>query len=77
MEYSDLDKNFKKPKDWTPAVQSFFRGPRFPRKLKKEASKLDFPFLTLQQKLWYLQGLKSPNYNRFLIKLICQSQKSI
>jgi hypothetical protein len=75
MGYDDLHKHFKLPKDWTPIEQSFFNYKRFPRKLKKNLKKLNLINMPLNNMLWYLQGLKSPNYNRFIIKTICDEYK--
>lgn len=74
MEYYELDKHFKKPKDWNPGVQSFYdRYKRIPRKLKKRANTVkNATDLGLGNMLWYLQHLLNPNYNKFLIKLVIE-----
>ena len=68
MNYKDLDRHFTSPK------QSGLTSKRVPRKFKKKWKHIlqgdRFDFLTLGQKLWYIQGLVNPNYNRFLIKQI-------
>jgi hypothetical protein len=71
----DLSKSFTKPKNWIPGKQSFFdHYKRIPRKLKKRAKRFSNKkcddTLDLGNKLWYLQHLENPNYNRFLITLI-------
>lgn len=64
--YEDLEKHFIQGKI-KPAVK------RVPRKFKKEYKHIlcgkRYDYLELGQKLWYIQGLINPNYNRFLIKM--------
>lgn len=71
MKYEDLDKHFTSPK------QTKFIHKRVPRKFKKKWKHViqskQFDFLELNQKLWYIQGIVNPNYNRFLIKKICET----
>jgi len=68
MNYNDLDKAFKEPKSIS------FNCKRVPRKFKKKWKHiLKLNHLDLNQKLWYIQGLTSPNYNRFLIKKVCEN----
>lgn len=66
--YGGLEYHFK-----SPSVNSF-NCTRVPRKFKKKWSHIlqgkRYEFLTLNQKLWFIQGIVNPNYNRFLIKQI-------
>lgn len=69
--YEELHKHFIKPKQWTPNDQSYFdHYQKIPRKLKKQATKSIAVKMPLLNKLWYFQGLKNPDHNRFLIKCI-------
>ena len=74
MKYEDLDKHFTAPKNH--GLVNFFNCKRTPRKFKKKWKHIlcgdRYDFLDLNQKLWYIQGLMNPNYNRFLIKKICE-----
>lgn len=73
--YEDLERHFKLPKTWMPGRQAYFdRLKKIPRKLKKSAKEAaPFDRLSLEQKLWYLQGLRNPDLNRFLIKKIAEA----
>jgi hypothetical protein len=74
IKYEDLERHFTKPKDWEGGKQPFFgRHKRLPRKLKKlgktwakKTASCDY-----LSALWYRQHCLNPNYNRFLIKLVC------
>lgn len=70
MNYHSLDKHFTAPKNMS------FNCKRVPRKFKKKWKHIlnTYDFLTLNQKLWYIQGLTNPNYNRFLIKKIIHNE---
>lgn len=74
MEYKDLDKHFIIPKNF--GKTPHFNCKRVPRKFKKRWKHIlcgkRYNFLDINQKLWYIQSLKNPNYNRFLIKKICE-----
>lgn len=76
IEYKDLDKHFTAPKNI--GNVSFFNCKRVPRKFKKKWKHIlcgnRYDFLNLNQKLWYIQYLTNPNYNRFLIKKICETR---
>ena len=74
-----LDKRFKKPKDWTPGVQSFFAHyKRLPRKRKKKIKKYKYKNSDLHifNWLWYIQHIENPDYNLFLINLVIESYKN-
>ena len=69
--YEDLEKHFTSPK----VISPFFKNVnRVPRKFKKKWKHIlcgnRYEFLDLGQKLWHIQSLTNPNYNRFLIKQI-------
>lgn len=68
--YNDLERHFTAPK----VISPFFKGDRrVPRKFKKKWKHiLCYDYLDLGQKLSYIQHLTNPDYNRFLIKVICQ-----
>ena len=70
MKYEDLEKHYSCPK------QTSFSCKRVPRKFKKKWKHVlqnkQYKFLTLNQKLWFIQGITNINYNRFLIKKICE-----
>ena len=69
--YEDLEKHFTKPKNWTPGKQAFFDKDTLPRKLKKLGKRWhEDPCAGL----WYRLSCVNPDYHRFLIKLVCQSQ---
>jgi hypothetical protein len=72
IEYEDLDKHFTAPKNH--GYVRFFEHKRIPRKKKKKLKPYidDFSFLDTGQIMWYVQGIENPNYNRFLIKKICE-----
>lgn len=66
--YEDLEKHFTCPRNIS------FNYTKVPRKFKKKwshiLSKDRYSFLSLNQKLWFIQGITNPNYNSFLIKQI-------
>lgn len=71
ISYQDLEKHFTAPK-----VRPAFKDvKRVPRKFKKKWKHIlcgdRYDFITLGQKLWYIQHLTNPDYNNFLIKQIC------
>lgn len=75
IKYEDLEKHFIAPK----VISPFFKNvSRVPRKFKKKWKHIlygdRYDFLNLGQKLWYIQSLTNPNYNRFLIKQLCEQQ---
>ena len=71
MEYQNLEKHFTLPKT---TGYGFFECNRAPRKFKKKWKHIlqgnRYDFLTLNQKLWFIQWHTNPNYNRFIIKQI-------
>jgi len=74
IDYKDLDNFFITPKHF-PKHSHFYKVKRVPRKFKKKWKYIlteKYTFLSLTEKLWYIQGLTNPNYNRFLIKKICE-----
>ena len=81
--YEDLEKHFTKPSDWAPntpnqkgAISAGFFGryKKMPRKMKKLGKKWDtLNHIDYCVGLWYRQHCLNPDYNRFLIKLICTS----
>ena len=50
-------------------ISPFFNYTKFPRKKKKKLKKLDYPFLTLNQKMWLELGKE---YKDFIIQKICK-----
>lgn len=72
--YEDLEKHFSAPK-----VR--INHSRVPRKFKKKWKHIlqgnRYHFLTLNEKLWYIQGLTNQDYNRFLIKQVCKKYGNI
>lgn len=64
--YENLEKHFTAPKRISP----FFNFKRVPRKLKKKYNIRDKK--QINQRLWFIQSLTNPDYNRFLIKQICK-----
>lgn len=67
--YEDLEKHFTAPKVISPFFKNVNRVPRkFKKKLKHILCGNRYDHLDLGQKLWYIQSLTNPNYNRFLIK---------
>jgi hypothetical protein len=60
--------NFTEPK------QSSFNCKRMPRKFKKKHKILlnKYPFLTLNQKLWFILGETNKEYRDFLISKIVE-----
>jgi len=60
--------NFIAPKQLSP----FYNYTRIPRKKKKKYKLLlnKYPFLTLNEKLWYILGETNKPYRDFLIKTI-------
>lgn len=70
--YHELDKHFTEPK----RLSLGLNHTRVPRKFKKKWKHIlcgpRYDFLELNQKLWYIQHLTNENYNRFLIKKICE-----
>lgn len=68
LPYDKLDKHFTAPNKISP----FFNVKRVPRKFKKKWRHIlthkVYKHLTLNQKLWFIQGVVNPNYNKFLIK---------
>jgi hypothetical protein len=75
--YENLEKHFKLPKNFTPGKGGYYsRYKRIPRKIKKKATKLiktKYPFLEIEQALWYLLSIHSKDYHRFLIKKVIES----
>lgn len=75
----DLEKRFKKSKNWTPGKQSFFdQYKRIPRKLKKQATNTKKKWISdlgLGNRLWFIQGKKNPGYNQFLINFITRQDE--
>ncbi len=70
---------FTSPKVISPFIKS--RGNRIPRKLKKRLKKsyptiMGYDFVTLPQKLWRIQGIENPNYNRFLINKVIEHDRN-
>ena len=61
--------NFTSPKQRSP----FYNCKRIPRKLKKKYKPIlnKYPFLTVNEKLWYLLGYTNAEYKQFLINNIC------
>jgi len=55
-------------------IGSYFKCKRVPRKFKKKWKHIlqgnRYDFLELNQKLWFIQGLENPQFNRFLINFI-------
>ena len=73
--YDELVRHFKTPGNWIPGEQAYFdHFKRIPRKMKKRAKKMtaNMEWLSLGQRLWYVQGLDNPNLNRFLIKMVVE-----
>lgn len=72
MNYDSLEKHFTAPKSVS------FNYKKVPRKFKKKYKLIlqgdRYNFLTLNQKLWLIQGIINPNYNRFLIKQVCKDE---
>ena len=69
--YEELEKHFIAPKLISPFFKDVVRVPRkFKKKWKHILCGDRYDFLDLGQKLWYIQHLTNPNYNRFLIKQI-------
>lgn len=62
--YHELQRHFKQPNNWSIATTSHRYTGKIPRKLKKQIKSFVY---------WMYQNSINPNYNRFLIKLICQS----
>lgn len=60
---------FTAPKNISP----FFDVKRMPRKFKKKHKALldKYPFLDINQKLWYVLGQTNKDYKDFLISKIC------
>jgi len=76
IDYKDLDNHFILPERLSP-----FYGEgeivRFPRKLKKRMQKYcgsAWGSLTNGQRAWQYMEVSSPDYKRFLIKKVCDSQ---
>ncbi len=75
--YNQLERHFKQPQNWSLNTSSHRYTGKIPRKLKKRIKKfvyLDSQFtatFTLSQRYWMYQDSINPNYNRYLIKLIC------
>jgi hypothetical protein len=68
--YEELDKHFTAPK----IISPFFRDvKRVPRKFKKKYILCGdrYDFISVGEKLWYIQHLTNPNYNSFIIKQMC------
>lgn len=80
--YHELELHFKKPNNWSIATTSHRYTGKIPRKLKKRIKRMiyfDRKFtetFTLAQRYWMYQDTINPNYNTFLIKLICQHENS-
>lgn len=72
--YQEFEKHFTAPKTIS------FNCKRVPRKFKKKWKHIlqgeRYSFLDLNQKLWFIQRIVNPNYNRFLIKQICKNELS-
>lgn len=71
MEYNKLDKHFTKPNRISP----FYIIVRIPRKIKKKikcAVGVYWDLLDNGQRVWYFLGKTNTNYQRFLIKKICE-----
>ena len=60
--YEYLEKHF------TASKCISFKHKRIPRKLKKKYKHIQYNFLDLNKKLWYILELENPDYKRFLIK---------
>lgn len=71
--YEDLEKHFSEPK----IKFSMREHKRLPRKFKKKWKHIlcdeRYDFLDLGQKIWYIIFLENRNYNRFLIKMVCEN----
>jgi hypothetical protein len=69
IEYHKLEKSFKAPKNF------YEPKTRVPRKFKKKWKHIlaseRYKHLDLGQKLWFINYLSNPDYNRFLIMDIC------
>lgn len=63
-------KKFTQPKQISP----FYNCKRIPRKIKKKHKVIlnKYPFLTVNEKLWYLLGYTNPEYKQFLISKITE-----
>lgn len=74
--YKELDKHFTAPKHLG-NKNFFYDVKRVPRKFKKKWKHIicgdRYDFLDLGQKLWYIQSLTNPEYNRFLTKQLCKN----
>ncbi len=72
--YEELDRHFTAPSSLK--YKPFWCCKRVPRKFKKKWKHIlqgdRYDFLTLNQKLWYILTIINPNYNRFLIKKLCE-----
>lgn len=66
IDYNDLDKHFKAPKNFE--TKPFFTYTKFPRKLKKSL-KAKKSKENLNVLMWYLMDI---NYKRFIIKKLCE-----
>jgi len=64
--------NFTAPKQISP----FYNCKRAPRKFKKKYKEQlnKYPFLALNEKLWYVLGEANKNYRDFIIKNICDGK---
>jgi hypothetical protein len=72
MNYEELNKSFTAPE----IISPFYSVKKIPRKLKKRAKKfcsIHWYGLHNNQRLWYYLEKKNPNYKRFLIKKICET----
>lgn len=76
ISYEELDKHFTAP-NHLGNKNFFYNVKRVPRKFKKRWKHIlcgdRYDFLDLGQKLWYIQSLINPEYNRFLIKQLCKN----
>jgi len=76
ISYEDLEnRHFVIPKRLSP----FYIGiKRIPRKLKKKYRPITSrKFLDNDEKMWYILGMESPNYMRFIIKLIIKHHENL
>lgn len=53
-------------------ISPYYNCKRIPRKFKKKHKKIlnQFPFLEVNQKLWYLLGYTNKEYKQFLINQV-------
>lgn len=80
MNYEDLEKHFKEPKNWQAGRDVFNKDvKRVPRKFKKRWKNVlqnkHYSHFDLRVKLWIILGISNPNYKSFLIKKVCEYGK--